>query len=57
MFPCVISGFVSFCSVHVTALLNERLRAVLHLVFTREVLEEIPTALQAITNLGVTSYS
>ncbi|TKS84592.1 SH2 domain-containing protein 3C [Collichthys lucidus] len=38
--------------VHVTALLNERLGAVLHLVFTREVLEEIPTALLAITNLG-----
>lgn len=34
-----------------------RLRAGLHLVFTREVLEEIPTAMLAITKPWVTSYS
>lgn len=34
-----------------------RFRAGLHFVFTREVLEEIPTATLAIISLQVTSYS
>lgn len=39
------------------AFFKRELGAGLHLVFTREVLEEIPTASLAITNLRVTSYS
>lgn len=34
-----------------------RFRAGVHLVFTREALEQIPTATLAITDLRVTSYS